>query len=47
MTNVGIAKCSNCGEEKECILFWASWFSSCKLCETCLSKALRMCNPNK
>jgi len=50
MKNVGIATCDQCGQEKECIqisiLVESFFFTKTKtynLCETCLSKALRMC----
>lgn len=50
MENVGIQKCDQCGETKECIrisIKVESWFYTkikhYHICETCLSYALRMC----
>lgn len=50
MKNIGIAKCDQCGEEKECIQvnikvqrFFFTSEEPYRLCESCLSKALKMC----
>ncbi|MHC1577423.1 MAG: hypothetical protein ACXQT6_01860 [Candidatus Methanospirareceae archaeon] len=43
MKNVGVRRCMSCRSFKECVEFRVFWIFKIRLCESCISAALRLC----